>query len=62
MLENLIIFKNVFLTYADKSEKDPKFALKNFNLNIKKGEKIAFVGRTGDFIKIIIRVGKDFYF
>jgi ATP-binding cassette subfamily C (CFTR/MRP) protein 1 len=24
-----------------------KYALKNFSLNIKKGEKVAFVGRTG---------------
>ncbi len=44
----MIIFKNVFLTYSDKTEKEPKYALKNFNLNIKKGEKIAFVGRTGN--------------
>lgn len=37
------MFENVSLTY----EENGKCALKNFSLSIKKGEKVAFVGRTG---------------
>ncbi|EGR29740.1 hypothetical protein IMG5_149230 [Ichthyophthirius multifiliis] len=50
-----IIFKDLYITYDDiinvenfnKDSKDVHFALKNINLKIKKGEKIAFCGRTG---------------
>lgn len=37
------------LTYDDLDDqtKEVKYALKNFSLKVKKGEKIAFVGRTG---------------
>jgi ABC-type multidrug transport system fused ATPase/permease subunit len=39
------------MTYEDitelKENHNTKFALKNINLKIKTGEKIAFVGRTG---------------
>ena len=37
------------LTYDDVNDesKPVKFALRNFSISIKKGEKIAFVGRTG---------------
>jgi ABC-type multidrug transport system fused ATPase/permease subunit len=39
------------MTYEDitehKNSHNIKFALKNINLKIKTGEKIAFVGRTG---------------
>ncbi|MGK2861682.1 MAG: ABC transporter ATP-binding protein [Chitinophagaceae bacterium] len=42
-LEGNISFENVDLVYSDTGIQ----ALKNFNLRIKKGEKIAIVGRTG---------------
>ncbi|EGR30166.1 hypothetical protein IMG5_139690 [Ichthyophthirius multifiliis] len=42
--DSAILFSNVFLNYEDCGE---NYALKNFNLNIKKGEKIAICGRTG---------------
>ncbi|CAD8191671.1 unnamed protein product [Paramecium octaurelia] len=45
-IENAVTFKNIFLTYENVSA-EAKFALKNFCLTIKKGQKIAFVGRTG---------------
>ncbi|CAD8124167.1 unnamed protein product [Paramecium sonneborni] len=45
-IENAITFKNIFLTYENVSA-ESKFALKNFSLTIKKGQKVAFVGRTG---------------
>lgn len=58
-LENVkgnIEFKNVSFTY--KEENGP--VLKNFNLNIKKGESIAFVGKTGigksTVIKLLLRL------
>ncbi|XP_077301221.1 putative multidrug resistance-associated protein lethal(2)03659 [Arctopsyche grandis] len=38
-------FKNVYLTY-DKSS-DPKYVLKDVNFNVKAGEKVGIVGRTG---------------
>ena len=41
------MFENVFLTYDDKEVENKKYALKNFSLNIKNGEKIAICGRTG---------------
>lgn len=44
------MFQNVSLTYDDEIPIDGSkvvYALKNINLNIVKGEKIAFVGRTG---------------
>ncbi|KAL4449108.1 hypothetical protein ABPG74_021100 [Tetrahymena malaccensis] len=50
-----IEFKNVYITYDEISteknltpeSKDVQFALKDISLKIKKGEKIAFCGRTG---------------
>ncbi|KAL4449622.1 hypothetical protein ABPG74_007445 [Tetrahymena malaccensis] len=39
-----IQFKNVYLSYSKDGD---NFALKNISFNIKKGEKIAFCGRTG---------------
>ncbi|CAD8049904.1 unnamed protein product [Paramecium sonneborni] len=43
-----IVFNDVTLTYDDVLQsQNVKYALKNFSLFIKKGEKIAFVGRTG---------------
>lgn len=43
-----IIFNDVTITYDDVlAGTNVKYALKNFSLFIKKGEKIAFVGRTG---------------
>ncbi|KAM3144194.1 hypothetical protein pb186bvf_003656 [Paramecium bursaria] len=47
--DDIIVFHNVTLTYDQIHEqsKEMKYALKNFTLKIKKGEKIAFVGRTG---------------
>jgi ABC-type multidrug transport system fused ATPase/permease subunit len=35
------------LTYDDETVVNKKYALKNFNLSIKNGEKIAICGRTG---------------
>lgn len=42
-LQGNISFENVDFTYTDTGIK----ALKNFNLQVKKGEKVAIVGRTG---------------
>ena len=42
-----VVFKNVFLTYDDNKTLEKKYALNDFNLCIKNGEKIAICGRTG---------------
>ena len=43
-----MVFKNVYLTYDDnKTLEKRKYALNDFNLCIKNGEKIAICGRTG---------------
>ncbi|CAD8046142.1 unnamed protein product [Paramecium primaurelia] len=43
-----IVFNDVTITYDDVLQsQNVKYALKNFSLFIKKGEKVAFVGRTG---------------
>lgn len=42
-LKGAILFENVFFTYAHTGIK----ALKNFNLTVRPGEKVAIVGRTG---------------
>ncbi|EGR28196.1 hypothetical protein IMG5_181250 [Ichthyophthirius multifiliis] len=39
-----IVFKNLFMSYDDNNF---KYSLKNINLQIKKGEKVVFCGRTG---------------
>jgi ABC-type multidrug transport system fused ATPase/permease subunit len=48
------------MTYEDitelKENHNTKFALKNINLKIKTGEKIAFVGRTGSGKTSILNV------
>ena len=41
-----LVFENVHLTYDVEGE-NKKYALKNFNLKIRQGEKIAICGRTG---------------
>ena len=35
------------MTYDEKEVENKKYALKNFNLKIRKGEKIGICGRTG---------------
>lgn len=48
MKDYSIIFNDVTITYDDvMTVPNPKFALRNFTLFIKRGEKVAFVGRTG---------------
>ncbi|KAL4453906.1 hypothetical protein ABPG74_003789 [Tetrahymena malaccensis] len=45
-----IIFNDLSITYDDLNELNTdhvQYALKNFNLKIRKGEKVAFCGRTG---------------
>lgn len=44
-----MVFKNVFLTYNNDNKilRKNKYALNDFNLCIKNGEKIAICGRTG---------------
>ncbi|KAL4453909.1 hypothetical protein ABPG74_003792 [Tetrahymena malaccensis] len=45
-----IIFKDLSITYDDLNQQNTnlvQYALKNFNLKIRRGEKIAFCGRTG---------------
>ncbi len=57
MTENAIIFKNVSITYEDDpNASDVHYALKDFSLEIKKGEKIAFCGRTGSGKTSILNV------
>ena len=41
-----LVFENVHLTYDVEGE-NKKYELKNFNLKIRQGEKIAICGRTG---------------
>jgi ATP-binding cassette subfamily B protein len=53
----LIEFKNVSFSYPDKKEK----ALKNFNLTIHPGEKVAFVGENGAGKSTIIKLLARFY-
>ncbi|EGR29164.1 hypothetical protein IMG5_161730 [Ichthyophthirius multifiliis] len=43
----VVQFKNVMFTYNNINKVKQQYALKNFNLAIKKGEKIAICGRTG---------------
>ncbi|KAM3143931.1 hypothetical protein pb186bvf_003982 [Paramecium bursaria] len=46
--DNAIIqFRNVFMTYDAQFDESSKLALKDINFSIKRGEKVAFVGRTG---------------
>ncbi|EGR32733.1 hypothetical protein IMG5_072110 [Ichthyophthirius multifiliis] len=61
-----IIFKDLYITYdqvtnIDKNQKDIQFALKNINLKIKKGEKIAFCGRTGSGKTSILNIIFNLY-
>ncbi len=55
-IEESIEFKNVFFRYSD----DREWALKDINLEIKKGETIAIVGGPGSgkstFIKLLLRL------
>ena len=48
------------MTYDDKIAINKKYALKNFNLKIKNGEKIAICGRTGSgkssLLNILLRL------
>lgn len=53
----LIEFKNVSFSYPDKKEQ----ALKNFNLTIHPGEKVAFVGENGAGKSTIIKLLARFY-
>lgn len=57
MSDYSVVFDNVKFTYETKEEgKKPNYALKGINLKIKKGEKIAFVGRTGSGKTSILNV------
>lgn len=47
-----IVFQNLCLTYDDEATAKKKFALKDLNLRVKRGEKVAFVGRTGKLVMI----------
>jgi ABC-type multidrug transport system fused ATPase/permease subunit len=51
-----VVFKNVSLTYDDNIKENSKYALKNINLMIRKGEKIAICGRTGSGKSSILNI------
>ena len=51
-----LVFEDVFLTYDDKEVENKKYALKNFNLQIRNGEKIAICGRTGSGKSSILNI------
>ena len=51
-----LVFEDVFLTYDDEEVENKKYALKNFNLKIRNGEKIAICGRTGSGKSSILNI------
>ena len=57
---NNIMFKNVYFSYKNNPD-ESDYVLKNFNLTIKKGEKIAIVGHTGAGKTSIINTLGRFY-
>lgn len=58
-----IIFENINLSYKDDLDDQfhIKWILKDFNLRIKKGEKIALCGRTGSGKTSILNILFRFY-
>lgn len=55
-INDKIIFKDLWFAYANEN-----YVLKNINLEIKKGERIAFVGATGSGKSTIINLLSRFY-
>lgn len=43
--DDYIVFKDVNLSYSQKSVQNKKYSLKNVNITVKKGEKVAICGR-----------------
>jgi len=51
-----LVFEDVHLIYDENEVENKKYALKNFNLKIRKGEKIAICGRTGSGKSSILNI------
>jgi len=58
-LKGKIEFKNVWMRYSEKSEED--WILKDINLNIRAGEKVALVGSTGGGKTTLVKLISSFY-
>ncbi|MBN2018200.1 MAG: ABC transporter ATP-binding protein [Candidatus Cloacimonetes bacterium] len=58
-LKGKIEFKNVWMRYSEKSEED--WILKDINLKIRAGEKVALVGSTGGGKTTLVKLISSFY-
>ncbi len=61
-IEGKIEFKNINFTYSENKKEKQQFSLKNINLKIKKGERVAFVGESGSGKSTSIELIGGFYF
>ena len=60
-LEGNISFKNVWFSYDQDGEADPKFVLKDISFEVKSGQTIALVGATGAGKSSTINILNRFY-
>lgn len=60
-LEGNISFKNVWFSYDQDGETDPKYVLKDISFNVKAGQTIALVGATGAGKSSTINILNRFY-
>lgn len=60
-LDGNIAFKNVWFSYDQDGEKDPKYVLKDISFEVKSGQTIALVGATGAGKSSTINILNRFY-
>ncbi len=56
-----IKFKNVWFSYDQDGEEDPKYVLKDISFEVKAGQTVAFVGATGAGKSSVINILNRFY-